>query len=80
VPLGKIYDKVPDNMKNEPWPYLRGYTSSVGAKEVARVPMKSGTGSAPADTFTISLTPASGGAALSLAWGDRTWSVDVKKK
>ncbi len=30
VPLGKIWDKAPDNMKNAPWPYLQGYTKEIG--------------------------------------------------
>jgi len=36
VALGKIYDKAPENMKNEPWPYLQDYTGKIGAKEVRR--------------------------------------------
>ncbi len=77
IPLVKIWDKAPDNMKNEPWPHLEGY-SNVLAKEVARAPMKSGTTAPAADLFTISLAPASGGAALTLAWGDRSWAIDLK--
>jgi hypothetical protein len=40
--------------------------------------MTSGTASAPADQFTMALGPAPGGARLTMAWGDRTWSVDIK--
>jgi hypothetical protein len=76
IALGKIYDKASEAMKNEPWPHLEGY-SNVLAKEVARAPMKSGTGAA-ADLFTMTLAPAPEGATLTLAWGDRTWSVGMK--
>ena len=76
-PLVKIWDKAPDNMKNEPWPHYLDY-SKVLAKEVARAPMKSGKTAPAADLFTISLAPAAGGATLTMAWGDRSWSLDVK--
>jgi len=77
IPLVKIWDKAPDNMKNEPWPHLEGY-SNVLAKEVARAAMKSGKTEPAADLFTISFAPASEGAALTLAWADRSWSIDLK--
>jgi len=77
VPLGKIWDKAPDNMKNEPWPHLEGY-SNILATEVARVPMKSGKAAPSVDPFTISLAPAGAGATLTLAWEDRSWSIDLK--
>jgi len=32
VPLGKIWDKAPENMKDAPWPYLDGYTKAIGDK------------------------------------------------
>lgn len=76
-PLGKIWDKAPDNMKNEPWPYLDGYTKAIGAKEVVRAKMKAAKVAAPADLFTISLDPKGKGADLTLAWGNEAWSVDV---
>jgi len=78
VPLGQIWDKAPDNQKNEPWPRLGDYTKSVAMSEVARVPMKSGTGSPAAENFTVSFAPAGKGAIMTLAWADKTWSVDVK--
>ena len=31
VPLGQIWDKAPDNMKNEPWPHLDDYTKAVAS-------------------------------------------------
>ena len=77
IPLVKIWDRAPDNMKNEPWPHLEGY-SNVLAKEVARAPMKSGKAAPAVDPFTMSLAPASGGATLTLAWGDRSWAIDLK--
>jgi hypothetical protein len=77
LPLGKLWDKAPDNMKNEPWPHLEGY-NNIGTKEVARAPMKSGKGAAAAELFTMDLKPAGTGATLTLAWGDRSWSLDVK--
>ncbi|HEY6553533.1 MAG TPA: DUF2911 domain-containing protein [Vicinamibacteria bacterium] len=77
IPLVKLYDKASDAMKNEPWPRLDGY-SNVLAKEVARAPMKSGKTEPAADMFTISLAPASGGATMTMAWGDRSWSLDLK--
>ena len=77
IPLVKLYDKASDAMKNEPWPRLDGY-SNVLAKEVARAPMKSGKSEHAADMFTISLAPAIGGATMTMAWGDRSWSLDLK--
>jgi len=77
IPLVKIWDKAPDNMKNEPWPRLDGY-SNVLAKEVARAPMKSGKAAPAADLFTISLAPAGAGATMTMAWGERSWSLDLK--
>jgi Protein of unknown function (DUF2911) len=77
IPLVKLYDKAADNMKNEPWPHLEGY-SNVLAKEVARLPMKSGKAAPAVDPFTISLAPAGKGATLKLAWADRSWSLDLK--
>jgi hypothetical protein len=76
IALGKIYDKASEAMKNEPWPHLEGY-SNVLAKEVARAPMKSGTGTA-VDPFTMALAPAPEGAVLILSWADRTWTLGVK--
>ena len=77
VPLGKIYDKAPDNMKNEPWPHLDDYTKAIASQEVARVPLKAAQVAAPTDLFTITLTPAGKGSTLTLAWGTQAWSADV---
>ena len=78
VALGKIWDKAPDNMKNEPWPRLEDYTKSVATSEVARVPLKTGAANAPAENLTVTFAPAGNGATMTLAWGEKTWSVDVK--
>jgi Protein of unknown function (DUF2911) len=77
VPLGKIWDQAPENMKNEPWPHLGDYTKAIASQEVARVPLKSAKLSGPADLFTIDFKPAPMGSTLTLAWGDQAWSADV---
>jgi Protein of unknown function (DUF2911) len=78
IALGKIWDKAPANMKDQPWPHLEGYTKNVAKTEVVRAPMKSGTASPAAENFTVSFTPAGDGASMTLAWGAKSWSVDVK--
>jgi len=76
-PLVKIWDKAPDNLKNEPWPHLDDYTTAIASQEVARVPLKAAQVAAPADLFTITLTPAGNGSTLTLAWGTQAWSAEV---
>jgi len=78
VPLGTIWDKAPDNLKNEPWPHLDDYTKAIAGQEVARVPLKAATSSGPADMFTIGFAPAGNGSTLTLAWGTQAWSTDVQ--
>ncbi len=78
VALGKIWAQAPDNMKNEPWPHMSDYTKAIGAQEVARVPLTAAKATAPADLFTISFTPAGAGSTMTLAWGDKAWTTDVK--
>jgi len=78
IALGKIWDKAPANMKDQPWPHLEGYTKNVAKTEVVRAPMKPGTASPAAENFTVSFTPAGDGATMVLAWGTKSWSVDVK--
>jgi hypothetical protein len=78
VPLGKIWDKAPENMKNEPWPHLEGYSKAVGDKEVLRAKLKASTAPAPVDLFTISFAPKGTGADLTLAWGKEAWSIEVQ--
>jgi uncharacterized protein (DUF2141 family) len=78
IPLIKLWDKAPANMANEPWPRLDGYQKNVAGKELVRATMKNEAVKAPVDTFTISLDPAQDGATLRLAWGEESWSIDVK--
>jgi hypothetical protein len=78
VPLGKMWDKAPDNMKNEPWPHLGDYTEAIKDKEVVRAEMKPVSSASPTDPFTMSFTPSGEGADLTLAWGDQAWKVDLK--
>jgi hypothetical protein len=78
VPLGKIWDKAPENMKNAPWPYLDGYTKSIGDKEVVRAKMKPMKAEAPADLYTMTFAPKGKDAELKLAWGNEAWSIDVR--
>jgi hypothetical protein len=72
IPLGEIWAEAPAEMKKELWPRLDGY-SKVTKDEVARVPMKKGTGPA-ADVFTIAIK----GDALTLSWADTTWTTTIK--
>jgi hypothetical protein len=76
MPLGKLWDKAPDNMKNEPWPHLEGY-KNIEATEVARAKMAAAK-AAPADLFTITMAPKGKGADLTLAWGAQAWSVALE--
>jgi hypothetical protein len=78
IPLIKIWDKAPANLANEPWPRLDGYQKNVADKELVRATMKKETIKAPVDTFTIDLKPVADGAKLNFAWGDESWSIDVK--
>jgi hypothetical protein len=78
VPLGKIWDKAPDNMKNEPWPNLAGGYKGIEASEVARAKMTAAKAAAPADVFTITLTPAGQGVDLAMAWGAQAWTVALQ--
>jgi hypothetical protein len=78
VPLGKIWDKAPDNMKNEPWPHLEGYTKAIGDQEVLRAKLKPVKGNEPADLFTMSFAPKGTSADLTLAWGAEAWSIEVQ--
>jgi hypothetical protein len=77
TPLGKIWDKAPDNLKNEPWPNLEDYDKNILAMELVRVPMKKVAVTKPTDLFTVTVTPGKTGATLTLAWGDRAWSVEL---
>jgi hypothetical protein len=78
VPLGKIWDKAPDNMKNEPWPNLADGYKAIEASEVARTKMSPVTSAASADVFTITLAPKGAGADLTMAWGSQAWTVALQ--
>jgi hypothetical protein len=78
VPLGKIWDKAPENMKNAPWPYLDGYTKAIADKEVVRANLKAAKPGSPADLYTMSFAPKGKDAELTLAWGNEAWSIEVK--
>ncbi len=84
--LAKAMDlPVPKSAARLLWPHLEGYNmnrahdvAGIAATEVARVIMRPGTANPPVDPFTISLEPSGSNAlALTLAWADRTWSVDL---
>jgi hypothetical protein len=77
VPLGQMWDQAPENLKNEPWPHLDDYTKAIADKEVVRASMKK-VEAAPADLFTISLTPKGDGAQMTLAWGNQAWAVSLQ--
>jgi len=79
IPLIKLWDQAPSNLANAPWPHLEegGYTN-IASKEVARATMKPGSINPASELFTITLSPAQQGATLKLAWGDRSWSLDVQ--
>jgi len=78
VPLKTIFPAAPPERADHLWPRLDGY-AKIAAKEVVRVPMRSVTGKEPMDRFMIALDPAkSGASAITLTWGDRAWTVDVK--
>src|SRR5262245_15067140 len=77
IALGKIWSAAPDNVKNEPWPRLDGYSKNIASTEVARATMKPGKTTAPVDSFTMDLKPKGDAATLMMSWGDRTWSLDV---
>ena len=78
VPLKTIFPAAPPERADHLWPILDGY-AKIAAKEVVRVPMKSAPAKEPMDRFLISLEPAKNGvSAITLTWGDRAWTVDVK--
>lgn len=77
---------VPESAAQRLWPHLEGYNmnrahnvAGIAATEVARVIMRPGTARPPVDPFTIRLEPSGSDAlTLTLAWADRTWSIDLK--
>ena len=85
--LGKIMGfPVPESAAKRLWPHLEGYNmnrgrdvAGIAGTEVARVIMRPGVADPPVDPFTIRLEPSGADVlTLTLAWADRTWSVDLK--
>jgi Protein of unknown function (DUF2911) len=77
VPLKTIFPKASPEMANEPWPHIDDYAKAIADEEVARVAMRKLDVKQPVDLFTITLTPAGNAATLDLAWGDRSWALDL---
>jgi hypothetical protein len=76
---------VPESAAKRLWPHLEGYNmnrarnvAGIAGTEAARVIMRAGAADPPVDPFTIRLEPSGSNAlTLTLAWADRTWSVDL---
>ena len=77
VPLKSIFPGASPALANEPWPILQDYEKNIGKDEVARVTLTSGKNAAPVDPFSITLTPKGAGATLTLAWGDKSFSIEI---
>ena len=75
VPLGKIWDGAPDNMKNEPWPH--GNYADIADKEVARVELMKGPAGEPMDKLTMAFKEKEGKVGLLITWGDRAWMTGI---
>ena len=75
IELAKLWPAAPPDVAKAIYPRLDGYQKNIADKEVARVPMKSGTVATAVELFTITLDPQG---VLTMLWGDRSWSVDVK--
>lgn len=78
IALKKIWSAAPPAMAERPWPRLDGYTEHVADQEVLRASMQPGSAATPVDVFTVTLAEAAGGAKLTMAWGDKSYSVDLK--
>jgi Protein of unknown function (DUF2911) len=78
VALKTIFPKAPPELADAPWPHIGDYTKAIAGKEVARVAMKKEAAKEPVDMFTIGLAPGKEAATLNLAWGEESWSLDVK--
>jgi hypothetical protein len=79
VPLKSIYAAAPPSVADAMWPHIEDYPS-IKDTEVARVALKSAPAhEGAADRFLIGLTPAVGGvSAITLSWGDQSWTTDVR--
>jgi hypothetical protein len=76
IALIKLWDKAPASEANKLWPRLDGY-DKIKDREVARIALKS-SATSPVEIYTVNLSPAKEGATLNLAWGDKSWAVDVR--
>ena len=84
--LGKILGLTPPEASvKKLWPHLEGYAADpakkvpgIADKEIARASMKAGTASPAVDPFRITLKNEGNGLTMTLAWGEKTWSADLK--
>jgi hypothetical protein len=77
IELVKIYPPAPAAVAHALWPRLDGY-DKIADKEAARVKLRASTETEPVDPLTITMKPSGGGGLLTIAWGDRSWSVSMK--
>jgi hypothetical protein len=79
TPLKDMFPEVPKDLADQPWPQLGTYEQIKG-KEVARAPLKRGPSpKAPLERFQITLDPEKAGvSAITLAWGDQSWTAELK--
>lgn len=74
VALGKIFAQAPDNLKEEPWPYLGNYTEEIKDEEVVRARMTKSSSGSSADRLEIDL---SNDGTLTMSWGTESWSTKI---
>lgn len=72
-PLAKA---TPDR-SNRSYPAFMDYTSLIGAKELARIPMKK-TSAHYTRILFFEFEPSGDGAVLTIRWGDQAWSVEFQ--
>lgn len=79
VPLKSIYAAAPAAVADAMWPHIEDYPT-IKDKEAARVALKSAPAhSGAADRFLVTMAPARDGvSALTLSWGDQSWTADVR--
>jgi hypothetical protein len=78
VPLKTIFPAAPAAVADALWPHIEDYPT-IQSKEVARIPLKSVAPGSPAERLAIALAPVTAGAsAITLTWGDQSWTADIK--
>jgi hypothetical protein len=78
VPLKTIFPAAPPEMADALWPRLDGY-AKIADQEVARIELRPGKPAEAAERFRITIEPPRNDAStLTLAWGDRAWTVGVR--